>query len=59
MLLRRLSAAPGHRLPLSELAPGHGAVLDGLERDGLAHRSGELLVLGARVQEPPVATIGP
>lgn len=57
-VLRALSAAPGHRLPLPVLPAAHRAVLAGLEREGLVHRSGEHLILGAAASEPAVATIG-
>ncbi len=61
-ILRELAAAPGHRLPLGHVANGDAAataLLEGLERDGLAHRSGEMLLLGARVPSAAVATIDP
>ena len=62
-ILRLLAAAPGHRLDLTAVAATAGgsdlhAVLAGLERDGLAHRSGEVLLLGAPDDESAVATIG-
>jgi len=40
-VLRALVGAPGHQLPLTALAavvPDPAAILDGLQRDGLAHR---------------------
>jgi A/G-specific adenine glycosylase len=57
-VLRALSEAPGHRLTMvaaRRLAGSDGATtLDGLERDGLAHRVGAQLMLGGRaVPEPP------
>jgi A/G-specific adenine glycosylase len=63
-ILRLLAAAPGHRLPLSAL---HGAadgaslpeLIGRLERDGLVHRSGELLLLGGPASPATVATIEP
>ncbi len=61
LLLRVLSAAPGHRMELSaahELLDGTLArVIDGLEEDGLAHRSGKSVKLGGRWAGQP--TIGP
>jgi len=61
-MLRALSTAPGHALALTAArrlvpTPHLERILDGLERDGLAHRSGGRLRLGGRA-EPP-ATIGP
>ena len=60
-LLRALSEAPGHRMQLRaahELLDGTlDRVIDGLEEDGLVHRSGRSLKLGGRPAEQP--TIGP
>ena len=60
-LLRALSGAPDHSLTIrSARALVAGATFDrllvGLERDGLAHRTGGRVVLGGRPE--PVATIG-
>ncbi len=59
-ILRQLAAAPGHRLPLARVVEGGpetSALLAALERDGLAHRSGKMLLLGQGVPAPAVATI--
>lgn len=60
-LLRALSEMPGHRMQLSaahELLDGTlDRVIDGLEGDGLVHRSGKSLKLGGRPGGRP--TIGP
>ncbi len=61
-ILRALSAAPGHALGLPAArqlmqGPHLERILGGLERDGLAHRSGGRLRLGGRAE--PIATIGP
>jgi A/G-specific adenine glycosylase len=61
-ILRQLAGAPGHRLPLVRIVGVGGEttrLLEALERDGLAHRSGELLLLGARAPGSAVATIAP
>jgi A/G-specific adenine glycosylase len=63
-VLRALAGAPGHRMPIHGLAAlvdgaDLGAVLDALERDGLAHRAGETARLGSPDPERPAATIGP
>lgn len=63
-VLKALAEAPDHRLPaagLARLAPDGGLpiVLDGLARDGLAHRSGDEVRLGATEEAGAVATIGP
>lgn len=63
-VMRALAAAPDHRLPLRRLAglvdgADLGAVLDALERDGLAHRSGETARLGSPGSDRSAATIGP
>ena len=55
-LLRALAAAPGNVLPATV---EFEAVIVGLERDGLAHRSGTLLRLGARAHGEPPSTIEP
>jgi A/G-specific adenine glycosylase len=60
-LLLALSRAPGHSLALASAGrhcPGGDfqRIVDGLDRDGLAHRSGGRLRLGGR--EEPAATIG-
>lgn len=55
-LVRALVAAPGNSLPaaaLAELTSQAEPALDGLERDGLAHRSGAMVRLG------PPSTIEP
>jgi hypothetical protein len=49
-------------LPLAALAgiaAEPAAILDGLERDGLAHRSGELAQLGERAAAGSPSTIEP
>jgi A/G-specific adenine glycosylase len=60
-VLRALSKAPGHQLTMdaaSRLVGSDGAAtLDGLERDGLAHRAGARLMLGGRDGDPPPTTI--
>jgi A/G-specific adenine glycosylase len=60
-LLRALSAAPAHQLPMhvaSRLAGSDGAAtLDGLERDGLVHRAGARLRLGGRAAPDLPTTI--
>lgn len=61
-ILRLLAAAPGHRLPLSalpEAADGASLpeLIDQLEREGLVHRSGTLLLLGGPAGGATVATI--
>ena len=61
-MLRALSTAPGRTLGLPAArrlvpAPHLERILDGLERDRLAHRSGGRLRLGGRAE--PTATIGP
>jgi A/G-specific adenine glycosylase len=58
LLLRRLATSPDHRLALADLED-LAAVVEGLERDGLAHRSGGHLLLGGRDDAAVVATIGP
>ena len=61
-LLRALVSAPGHALRLDSLpdiAPDPESILDGLERDGLAHRSGALARLGGGVAAGPPTTIEP
>jgi A/G-specific adenine glycosylase len=63
-VLRALAAAPDHRLPLRRLAglvdgAKLDAVLDALERDGLAHRSGQTARLGSADADRSAATIGP
>jgi A/G-specific adenine glycosylase len=60
-LLLALSRAPGHSLALASArrnCPGGDfqRIVDGLDRDGLAHRSAGRLRLGGR--EEPAATIG-
>jgi A/G-specific adenine glycosylase len=60
-LLRALTASRGHALTLTagrHVVPEHafGRIVAGLERDGLAHRSGGRLVLGGRPES--AATIG-
>jgi A/G-specific adenine glycosylase len=60
-LLRALSGAPGHQLTMDaarRLAGIDGdRTLDGLERDGLAHRVGARLRLGGRAAPEPPTTI--
>jgi A/G-specific adenine glycosylase len=63
-LLRALSEAPGHRLAMTaaqELLDGTlDRVIDGLEADGLVHRSGRSLKLGGPGERPVGRpTIGP
>jgi A/G-specific adenine glycosylase len=62
-LLRALSAAPGHQLPMHvarRLAgKGSAATLDGLERDGLVHRDGARVTLGGRATADLPTTIDP
>jgi A/G-specific adenine glycosylase len=63
-LVRRLTGAPGHRIALGtlerELAGNLDALVAGLERDGLAHRSGGFLRLGGAPEgEQAAATIRP
>jgi A/G-specific adenine glycosylase len=60
-LVLALSRAPGHSLTLAVArrhCPGEDfqRIVDGLDRDGLAHRSGGRLRLGGR--EEPAGTIG-
>jgi A/G-specific adenine glycosylase len=62
-LLRALSAAPGHQLPMhvaSRVAGSeYAATLDGLERDGLVHRAGARLRLGGEAAPDVPTTIEP
>ncbi|HSM38072.1 MAG TPA: A/G-specific adenine glycosylase, partial [Candidatus Limnocylindrales bacterium] len=64
LLLKALASAPEHRLPMAEVASIVSDVdldrlLPGLERDGLAHRSDDLVCLGGRESDGgAVATIG-
>jgi A/G-specific adenine glycosylase len=62
-ILKQLAAAPGHALPVAAVRAGLDGdlarLLDGLERDGLAHRSGELVRLGGRRDGSAPSTIGP
>jgi A/G-specific adenine glycosylase len=59
-VVRALVAAPGHAMPLAGLAAvaaNPALVLEGLERDGLAHRSGSLARLGGRAANGSPSTI--
>jgi A/G-specific adenine glycosylase len=61
-IVRGLVAAPDHALPaiaLGELTPRPDAALAALERDGLAHRCGDLVRLGGRAPAEPPFTIEP
>jgi A/G-specific adenine glycosylase len=61
-VVRALVSSPDHALPLAALAgiaAEPAAILDGLERDGLAHRSGELAQLGERAAAGSPSTIEP
>jgi A/G-specific adenine glycosylase len=61
-VVRALVAAPDHVLPataLGELTLRMEAALAGLEREGLAHRSGDLVRLGGRAPAGPPSTIEP
>jgi len=59
-VLRLLSRAAGHNLTLAtarrHCPADFGRIVEGLEREGLAHRSGGRLLLGGRKE--PAATIG-
>ncbi|HET6745144.1 MAG TPA: A/G-specific adenine glycosylase [Candidatus Limnocylindria bacterium] len=62
-LLRALTTSPERRVTLRAAralaAPRADAVLAGLERDRLAHRSGRHLKLGGQAGDAPPTTIGP
>jgi A/G-specific adenine glycosylase len=61
-LVRALVAAPRHVLPagaVAAMASGHEGMLEGLERDGLAYRDGELVILGGRALNGAASTIEP
>jgi A/G-specific adenine glycosylase len=61
-VVRALVASPAHALPIAELASvaaDPDLVLDGLERDGLAHRSGTVARLGSRATGRSATTIEP
>lgn len=63
-VLRLLAAAPGHRLPVSEVRDripetDFADLVAELERDGLVHRAGGLLLLGGSAGPATATTIGP
>lgn len=58
-VVRALVAAPGHALPSKALGPDADAAVAALVRDGLAHRSGELVRLGGTATVGLPSTIEP
>ncbi|HEX6655497.1 MAG TPA: A/G-specific adenine glycosylase [Candidatus Limnocylindria bacterium] len=61
-MVRALVAAPDHVLPVGTLrtvVPEAEAILDGLQRDGLAHRSGQRVRLGGAAPAGSPTTIDP